>query len=416
MLKRNVGAPPRLLHIVGESRFGGAAKIILGLAEMARQVGWQVDVLTTDPLFQEAVRQRGLGLVALDVVRREIRPVWDVAGLIRLRSFLSRHNYDMVHTHTSKGGFVGRLAARLAGVPVVVHTAHGFAFHESTPACVRRFYSTLERIASGWCDRIISVSEFHREWAIQLKICSPLRIVAIPNGIPECRRTASNVRAELRKQLGVSNSELLFLNVSRLVAGKGLEYLLEAVGLLPSNRKHIRFVIAGEGPQRKRLEQLASRLMLKDRLIFTGFRDDVGDLLAACDAVVLPSLREGLSISLLEAMAAGKPIVATSIGSHREVAAHAEVALLVRPADSLRLCEAILRLSGDQNMADRLGRNAQAVYRRFYTEERMLRSYRQLYLDLLSPLQARWPALDRDVLATASSSVREHQQPRIDRP
>ena len=188
MLTHKETSPVRLLHIVGESRFGGAARIILRLGQIAQAEGWQVDILTTDPVFQQAVKQHGLGLVNLDVIRREIRPVWDLRGLVRLTRFLRSEPYQIVHTHTSKAGFVGRLAARLAGVPVIVHTAHGFAFHEASPVSVRRFYSALERLASRWCDRIVTVSEFHRTWAIELGMCSPRRIMAIPNGIAEVVR------------------------------------------------------------------------------------------------------------------------------------------------------------------------------------------------------------------------------------
>src|SRR5437867_10276482 len=123
----------KLLHVVGSSAFGGAARIILRLAELAKEQNWQVDILTTDNAFQEAAKQHGIGVIALDVIRRPIRPFWDLAGLVRLYRFLQTESYTIVHTHTSKGGFVGRLAARLAGVPVIVHTAHGFAFHERSP-------------------------------------------------------------------------------------------------------------------------------------------------------------------------------------------------------------------------------------------------------------------------------------------
>jgi hypothetical protein len=119
----------KVLHIVGDSRFGGIARIILGLGRVARADGWEVDVLTTDPEVQDAFRSESMGIVNLDCIRRPIRPFWDLAGVFRLRSYLRRHRYGIVHTHTSKGGFVGRLAAWLAGVPVIVHTVHGRAPH-----------------------------------------------------------------------------------------------------------------------------------------------------------------------------------------------------------------------------------------------------------------------------------------------
>jgi glycosyltransferase involved in cell wall biosynthesis len=375
--------PVRLLHVVGESRFGGVATIILGLSRVARADGWQVDVLATDPLVQQAVRQHGFGVVDLDVIRREIRPLWDLRGLLRLHSFLRREQYDIVHTHTSKGGFVGRLAARLAGVPVIVHTAHGFAFHESSPASARLIYSGLERVASQWCDRIVSVSEFHRDWAVELGMCRPRKIVAIPNGITALTPNDDVVPEEVRSQLGARPDDLLILSIARLAPDKGVDYLIEAASMLPDTARRVHIAIAGEGPSRSHLEQLARDRSITDRVSFVGFRSDVGDLLAAADVVAVPSLREGLSISLLEAMAAGKAIIASSIGSQREVAAHGEMACLVPPADPNALQQAIVRLAGDPVLLARLGTNARAVYERCYTETRMLQAYRQLYFDLL---------------------------------
>jgi glycosyltransferase involved in cell wall biosynthesis len=374
--------PVRLLHCVGDSRFGGIARIILPLGRIARAEGWQVDVLTTDPVFQQAIRQQGLGLVNMDVIRREIRPLWDLSGLVRLYNFLRRESYQIVHTHTSKGGFVGRLAARLANVPVIVHTAHGFAFHERSPVSARIFYSTLERVASRWCDRIVSVSEFHRRWALELKMCHSTEILAIPNGVAAARNPEV-APAEVRRRLGAQDDGLLILTMSRLAADKGLEYLIEAAAILPRTERRVQVAIAGDGPVRPRLEQLARNLGVADRVIFLGYREDVGDLLAACDLVILSSLREGLSMALLEAMAAGKPIIATSIGSQVEVASQADMAQLVPPADPEALCEAILRFARDPALMVRFGTNARVLFESHYTEERMLNAYMQLYFDLL---------------------------------
>jgi len=372
----------KLLHVTGNSRFGGAGRVILRLGQVAQAEGWQVDILTTDPVFQRAVRQHGLGLVNLDVIRREIRPLWDLAGLVRLFNFLRREGYRIVHTHTSKGGFVGRLAARRAGVPVIVHTAHGFAFHECSPSSARLFYSALERIASRWCDRIVSVSDFHRRWALELGICDPSKILAIPNGIASLPNPEIG-RAELRRQLGVRDGDLLVLSMARLAPDKGLEYLIAASAILLHTERRFQIVIAGEGPVRTRLEELTRNLGVADWVTFLGFREDISDLLASCDLVVLPSLREGLSIALLEAMAAGKPIIATSIGGHNELASQAEIARLVPPADAPALCDAILQLASDPSQMARLAMNARTLFESQYTEERMLNTYKQLYLDLL---------------------------------
>jgi glycosyltransferase involved in cell wall biosynthesis len=371
----------RLLHIVGASRYGGVAKIILPLAEASLKQGWKVDILATDPLVQQAVLEHRLGLVNLDVIRREIRPLWDLTGLIRLCKFLNREQYQIVHTHTSKGGFIGRLAARLMDVPVIVHTAHGFAFHEGSAAPIRVVWSGLERLAARWCDRVVTVSEFHRNWGLELGICGPHNLVSIPNGIADINHSVDRV-TEIRRQLGARHDDLLVLSPTRLASDKGLKYLIEAAALLPAGMR-VRIAIAGEGPARQQLEQLSKRLDVTNIVLFTGFRRDVDDLLAACDVVVLPTLREGLSISLLEAMAAAKPIVTTTIGSQMEVASHTDMALLVPPANAKALSDAILHLSRDQKMMARLGANGRATYERFYTQSRMVDSYMQLYFDLL---------------------------------
>jgi glycosyltransferase involved in cell wall biosynthesis len=388
----------RLLHIVGDSSFGGAAKIILRLAQTMRAEGWQVDLLTTNSVFQEAAAQHDVGVVSLDVIRRDIRPWWDLRGLVRLYHFLRRERYLVVHTHTSKAGFVGRLAAWLAGVPVILHTAHGFAFHERSHRAKRSFYCTLERLASCWCDRIVSVSEFHRRWALMLGICGTNKISAIPNGIARQSPHLPASTAVLRRSLATTlPSDLIVLTTGRLAPEKGLEYLIEAASLLRCSRPAFRFVLAGDGPLRAPLQDLAESLGVNRHVEFLGYREDIPDLLAACDLVVLPSLREGLSIALLEAMAAGKSIVTTQIGSNVAVASQADMALLVPPGDPQALCAAILCCGRDPALRARLGTNARLLFERRYTENRMLASYRKLYLDLVKEkCPASMPAAGRE--------------------
>jgi glycosyltransferase involved in cell wall biosynthesis len=374
----------KVLHITGDSKFGGGSIVVLRLAELAKQQGWEVDVLTTDVAFQKALSNSGVGVAPLDCIWRDIRAFRDLNGLYRLFAFLKGACYTLVHTHTSKAGFVGRLAAKMAGVPVVLHTAHGFAFHERSSPLTVQACAALERLASHAADCVVTVSEFHRDWAERLGIGSPNKLVAIPNGIPPERVRPSQSRVHVRTQLGFDLNEYVILSMGRLVPEKGLEYLIQAVASFYSHwGRTLKVVLAGEGPARSAIETQAEGLGVGRQVRFLGFRSDIGDLLEAADLVVLPSVREGLSIALLEAMAARKPIVTTSIGSNLEVTMQGAVALLVPPKNSTALAEAILHLASNPQEADRLAQAAYGHYVATYTDERMLAAYLEKYRELL---------------------------------
>jgi lipopolysaccharide/colanic/teichoic acid biosynthesis glycosyltransferase len=385
MARWSEGTAVKVLHIVGESKFGGGSVIIADLAGLAQSLGWTVDVLTTDPVLGGVLAGSGVGVVPLPVIWRNIRPVRDLLGLWRLYRYLKRHPYELVQTHTSKGGFVGRLAARLAGVPAIIHTVHGFAFHEESHSLALRFYTRLERMAARWCDRIITVSETHRRWGLALKIADEKKMVAIPNGIPPERVAATRSREEVRQECGTGLREFVVLSTGRLAAGKGLEDLIAAAATLHRvSTRPFCVWLAGDGPLRSMLERQVATLGLSGVVRFLGFRRDVGNLLGASDVVVLPSLREGLSIALLEAMAAGKPIVATTIGSNLEVTNVGEAAQLVCPRDAAGLARAIVEIMDDPQIAEQLGSAARRIYLSRYTQREMLRAYADQYRQVLA--------------------------------
>jgi lipopolysaccharide/colanic/teichoic acid biosynthesis glycosyltransferase/glycosyltransferase involved in cell wall biosynthesis len=375
----------KLLHVVGESKFGGGSVIILDLARMARDLGWEVDVLTTDPALIELLEENGIGVVYLNAIWRNIRPVRDLVGLWRLYRFLRRNPYTLVHTHTSKGGFVGRLAAKMAGVPAIVHTVHGFAFHEQSQPSALRVYAALERRAAGWCHRIVTVSEFHRQWGLSLGIGDEKKMVAIPNGIAPERIAVMKGREATRAAYGIGPEDFLIVSIGRLADGKGLDDLLEAVAAVRGQiSRPLKLWLPGTGPIQNMLEQTAAGLRLQGVVHFLGFRQDVGDLLAAADLVALPSLREGLSIALLEAMAMEKPIVATSIGSNREVTREGECAHLIAPRDRTALAAAIVKMANEPGYARKLAAAAAARFRSGYTNRVMLDRYSAEYDKVLS--------------------------------
>lgn len=374
----------RLLHIVGDSKFGGGSVIVCRLAELSKSMGWEVDVLTTDPVLRALLLARDIRVIDMDVIWRQINLVRDLKGLLRLWWFLSRSKYDIVHTHTSKAGFVGRLAARLAGIPVILHTVHGFAFHEASSRRALRVYAFLETFAAYACDLMITVSQYHRRWALELGISSAQKLIAIPNGIAAARVCVERGRESVRREVGVAAATMLLLSTGRLAKGKGIEYLLEAAQVVArENTVSFKLVFAGTGPLHESLKQRVYELGLHEQVIFLGFRDDIGDLLAASDVVVLPTLREGLSIALLEAMAAGKPIITTTIGSNLEATNDGAAALLVPAKDVAALARAITRFYEDASLRVAKSLKAKEIFDHHYTEDRMLESYRAQYLELV---------------------------------
>lgn len=387
---RRDNARPRLLHIKGSAPFGGDCVLMLELGRAAQAHGFEVDVLAVDPHFQALIRDAGLGLVNLDVIRREIRPLWDARGLFRLTSFLSRSSYSIVHTHTTKPGVVGTLAARLAEIPSVIHTIHLLPFHEQTGRAKTAAYVGVERRAARWCDRLVAVGDFQRDWALEKGIGRPEQVVSIPNGVPMERAATRRLVADVRAELGIGDA-FMILSTGRLAPQKGFEYLVRAAPLLRSKRPATKIVLAGDGPLRRDLSNLVSDLRVGDVVEILGFRADVGELLAAADLVVLPSLWEGLSISLLEAMAAAKPIVATTIASNREVTNDGEAALLVPPKDPGSLAAAIQGLRRDVPRRLELARRGREVQRERYTMRRMLDAYLSEYDRLLERAGSRAP-------------------------
>lgn len=375
---------PRILHVVGEG-FGGGSVLVRELALAATAEGYQVDVLATDPKFVAYLaNDSGIGIIQRDIVRRDIRPGRDLLATHRLRRLVVRNRYHLVHTHTSKGGLVGRLAGWYAHTPIVIHTVHGFPFHEQTHRLPIAALSHLERMAARRCHRVVTVSEFHRAWALRLGIGTAVKVVAIPNGINDDRVQTSLDMQAAREVLGVASSAKVVLTLGRLAPQKGLEELMKAAELMPD--PSLVFLIAGDGPLRGELERTCRSRPWGRRFRFLGFESDVSVPLRAADVVALPSLREGLSIALLEAMAAQKPIVTTTIGSNIEATENGVCAILVPPEDPRSLAGALKELLEDKGKSEALAESARARYLQCYTLDRMLNQYMRLYQNPLGEL------------------------------
>ncbi|MBM3149717.1 MAG: glycosyltransferase family 4 protein, partial [Chloroflexi bacterium] len=272
-------------------------------------------------------------------MRRAIAPASDLASFWQLWSLMRRDSFDVIHTHSSKGGFLGRLAARCAGAKAVVHTAHGLYFL-GQQGFKRAFYLGLERLASRLTDCFIAVSESEKVMAIESGLFRPDQVVVIENGI-ELANVDIDL-AQLQQEPGLNPHRPIVGTVSRFNPQKDPATLLRAIALLIRAAPEIQFVWCGNGELKSQAESLARHLGIHEHIVFTGYREDVLELMALFDVFVVSSLFEGLPYTLLEVMSLGKPVVATDVVGSRDVVMHEETGLLVPPQDPPALAEAVL--------------------------------------------------------------------------
>ncbi|MBW1802926.1 MAG: glycosyltransferase family 4 protein [Deltaproteobacteria bacterium] len=315
-----------------------------------------------------------------------LNPAKDLLTLFNLTLFLVNHPFHIVHTHNSKAGFLGRLAARLTGVPVVVHTVHGFAFHDEEPLWRRRLFRNLERLASRWCHKMIFISQPLIDWALREKIVSGDKIVKIYSGIEldQFQPLSRNDIDRIREKWQIGREDPVIGIVSKLWEGKGHENLLHAIRGLKKGMKDVKLVIVGEGHLQTYLEHKVRELDLNNAVIFTGFQENVAEFIATFDVAVLPSLFEGMGRVLLEAMAMEKPVVASRVGGIPDLVEHGANGLLVPPGDIHELENALKKVLIDKAMAKKMGRMGRQRVTKRFSSEAMVRAIEHVYRELLS--------------------------------
>jgi len=362
----------KVLHVVGSSEFGGIAPYVASLVKMVREQGGDAEVLVTAPRVKEYFQRQGIAVVSLEGIDREISLTGDLLGLFRLVSHLRTNSYSLVHTHTTKGGIIGRLAARLSKVPVVIHTTQGYAFQDYADTALKRwFFLQIEKVATRWCDLIIAANKFDRDLAIETGIVTADKIVTVKNCIDLDAIDNTAVDDNVHRSLGLVKSSKVVGVMARLSQQKGLEYFLDALPSVLQECPSLQILIVGEGDLLSKLKAQVDDLGLTGKVVFAGFRSDWVEVLRVMDVFVMPSLWEGLPITLLGAMATKRAIVATRIKGVTDVCGDEESAILVEPADSASLALAITTLARDENMALRFGKAARRRVEEEYSESAM---------------------------------------------
>ena len=383
-----MSASVRVLHVITRLDPGGSAEntllTVAGLDKGRYEVHLAVGVTTGDPgPTLDKARRAGVSLFEVPDLVRAIAPLSDWRALRALRRIMRRNSYDVVHTHTSKGGIIGRLAARLEGVPRIVHTPHGHVFYGYYGASLTQLFVWLERWAAGFTDCIIALTQADLEDHLRFRIAPRERFCVIHSGIDfSMLGPGSAGRATVRRDLGIDADGVVIGTLGRLTAIKGQGDLLEAFAMVQSRVPEAWLLIVGDGEERANLEAQAGALGIAARTVFAGWRDDIADVLGAMDVFAFPSINEGMGKALVEAMYCCLPCVATSVGGIPELIRHEREGLLVPAAAPQALTAGILRLLASEAERARLGaaaRNRASAY----TAATMVEQIGHLYEELL---------------------------------
>lgn len=333
----------------------------------------------------DLVRAENMEVITFDKLVQPLNPIKDLLITLQLLNYLKKNKYHIVHTHNSKAGFIGRLSARLAGVPVVIHTVHGFAFHDQEPLWRRALFRNLERMASRWSDRMIFISQPLIDWALREKICKKDRIVKIYSGIDLHRflPVTDDEKIRIRKKWDIGHDVPVIGIISKLWEGKGHQVLIKAFKEIKKDIREARLIIVGEGYLEDSLRRYVKSIGMEDSVLFTGFQSDVSEILACFDMAVLPSFFEGMGRVLLEAMAMEKPVVASNVGGIPDLVKDGINGLLTNPGDVEELAHALKKILNNRSLALKMGKEGRKMVTLQFSAETMVNSLSHIYLEHL---------------------------------
>lgn len=373
-----------ILYVITKLELGGAQKQLLSLIRELDKERFRPFLFTAEEglLIPEALSINGLTLIKSRYLERAINPFKDIPALLELYRSIKNNNIDIVHTHSSKAGILGRWAARLAKAGAILHTVHGWSFHDYQSRPKRRFFIWLEKLSAKFTDRIIVVSHHDREKGLKNRIGEKNKYLLIRYGIDYRDFTNKNGQ-NLRKEFGIVASDLVVGMIACLKPQKSPQDFIKLADLVRQTVPEVKFILIGDGILRNKVQSLITKLNLQNTVILTGWRRDIPQILSVLDVFTLNSLWEGLPITVLEAMAACRPVIVTHTGGVQEVIVEGETGFLVFPQDIKKIAERLIVLLKDPRLREAIGQKAKNSLGMNFCLENMISNTQRCYEDLV---------------------------------
>jgi glycosyltransferase involved in cell wall biosynthesis len=379
----------KVAQVITRMDWGGSSDIVRIMTRQLDPQAYAVSVITgltrfpgekTKALFED-LKDR---IFTVPLLRREINPFFDALAFVALYRLFRREKFDIVHTHTAKAGLLGRIAARAAGVPVIIHTPHGHNFYGYFGPVFSSVIIVIERLLSRITSRITVFTELEKEDFIRYRVISPEKISLISQGLELGSPPRSHPNAaKIKEALGIGPREYAVGMIGRLEPVKGPSYFIEAAARVAREINNSKFVIVGEGSLHRQLEESAQALGIRERCIFTGWREDAPAIMSILDVLVLPSLNEAVGMVLIEAQAQGVAVIASRVGGVPEVVKDNHTGILVSPGRPDELAEAIAKLLQDEGLRTRMGNNGCDWVKGKFGPEAMGKAISDLYAQML---------------------------------
>jgi glycosyltransferase involved in cell wall biosynthesis len=384
----------RILRVIARLNVGGPALHVAYLTAGLRSRGYDTTLVAGSLARGEdsmafVADARDVQIIRIDQLGREISPFRDLVATVRLARLIRRERPDILHTHTAKAGTVGRVAALLAGgrrPPIVVHTFHGHVLRGYFGPLRTWFFRQLERWLARHTTALIAVSPQVRDDLVALGVAPAERFVVVRLGVELGERVTGEQdgRTESRRYLGIGPERFAVGWIGRMTPVKRTDDVLVAFKQLRETGVDAVLCLVGDGPDRPQLEQRAHELGVIRDTLFLGYQEDVAPFYAAFDALILPSSNEGTPVSAIEALAAGRPVVATRVGGVPDVVQEGEDGFLVEPGATDDLAERLARLAREPELRERMGRAGRDRVLPRYAVERLVDDIDRLYRSLLA--------------------------------